>query len=179
MKRNSLSLALALVAVLSLSAMAYAYGPGMGAGNGRGGCGGYAQNMTPEQQEQFDALHKDFIAKTEPLRQEIYAKHMELEALLAAVKTDKAKVDSVTKELVELKGKMFTARTEFREKLAELGIHDFGRGGRGFCGRGGMGFKGNCPGYNQGDCPGVGRGMGPRDGSGPCGDSADCPANNG
>lgn len=181
MKTRTLSLAIAVVAVMSLSAMAFAYGPG----SGRGGCGGYAaqQALTPEQQDKLDILKKEYLSKTQSVRQEVYAKHLELEALLAAKDTDKTQIDAVTKDLVDLKGRLFEARVQFREDLKELGITDFGRG-RGFCGRGGA--TANCPGYNQGntpcnggDCAGAGRGTGPRDGSGPCGGSANCPGSNG
>ncbi|BBD08934.1 zinc resistance-associated protein [Desulfovibrio ferrophilus] len=169
MNRKTLSIVIATVAVLSLSAMAFAYGPGMGPGNGRGGCGGYgpAQTLTPEQQEKLDILQKEYFSKTQSLRQEVYAKHMELEALLAAKDADAAKVDEVTKRLVDLKGRMFEQRVEFRKQLKELGIQNYGRGGRGGCGQ----AKGNCPGYGQRS--------GPQDGSGPCGGAPNCPGANG
>lgn len=165
MNRKALTIVMATVAVLSLSAMAFAYGPGMGAGMGagmgRGGCGGPTQTLTPEQQQTLETLQSEFSTKTESLRQEVYAKHMELEALLAAVKLDKAKIDAVTKQLVDLKGKMFQEMITFREKVREAGIQDFGAG-RGSCGRGNRGH-----------------GQGPHDGSGPRGDSPSCPENNG
>ncbi|MBU1003605.1 MAG: periplasmic heavy metal sensor [Proteobacteria bacterium] len=175
MNRKALTIVVTTVAVLSLSAMAFAYGPGMGPGMGRGGCGaiGAAQTLTPEQQQQLDTLQNDFFARTETLRQETYAKHLELEALLAATKMDKGKIEAVTKQLVDLKGKMFQESVTFREKVREAGIQDFGRG-RGFCGRSGQG-KGATP----GNCPGQGQGNGPRDGSGPCGGTPNCPGTNG
>ncbi|WP_461208430.1 Spy/CpxP family protein refolding chaperone [Desulfocurvus sp. DL9XJH121] len=174
MNRRTLIMTLAALMVISLSAVAYAGrggGPGWGGGPGYG-CPGWGaqgdygvQALSPEQKEKLDVLRTEHLNKVAPLRKDIYAKGYELESLMVDPAANAAKIKSVSKELGQLKGKLFEERTAFRAGLVTLGVEDYGRGhmGPGF-GRHhrGRGFgPQNCPGFGPGQGYGMGMGMGP------------------
>ncbi|NJB68419.1 zinc resistance-associated protein [Desulfobaculum xiamenense] len=156
-RKNTTIAVFVAVAVLALSAMAYA-GPHRGQGMGRGYCGQGYHALTQEQQEKADALSQKFFADTQPLRQQMYAKNAELEALLANGEKDQKRIDTVIAELNALHSDFFKKRVEFRQKIAdETGIrYPMGRGmgmmGGAGCPGGGRG--GDCPGFGGGNCYG-------------------------
>lgn len=163
MKKNHTVAVLVALGVFALAAVAYAgphRGNGHGQGWGRGYCGQGYQTLTPEQQEKADAIAQQFFKGTQSLRQEIYAKQAELEALLASGETNQRRIDSTIDELTALRGQLMKKRVEFRQQMAgETGFRiPMGHGGRGM----GMGYH-NYGGNN--DCPGYGSGCygsGPR-----------------
>jgi len=170
MTRKSLILSLVAIAVLSLSAMAVA-----GPGYGPGGCPGYGggnglqqQALTPEQQEKAQSLYDSYEKAIIPLREQLFAKHALLNAAVEAENPDAKIVDALSKDLGELKTKLFTERTELRKKLAEAGIQSgqgrsMGRGNGN--GAGPCGGPVNCPGVSARPCQG----------GGPCGGAAQSP----
>lgn len=146
MKTRTLISSLAVVALLAMSAVSYA-GPH---GQGRGFYNP-ASSLTAEQQAALKTAYEAYAKQVESVGQDLYAKNLELEAELAKAAPDAKRVSTLTKEVNELRGKVFEQQVAFRAKLAK----DFGiRGGAG-CGFGaGMG-----PGMGYGMGPGMGRGM--------------------
>ena len=133
------SLALAAACVLSFSGIALA----RGAGN-YGGCPGYAASgLTPEQQTKAQQICTAQNEKMTTLRQQMIAKQAELQVQMVSATPDKAKIESISKELGELRGKMLVARTEISAQLQKEGIpmnKGFGMGhGKGRGMHGGMG----------------------------------------
>jgi len=147
MKTKTLITSLAAVAVLAMSAVSYA-GP-HGPGRGLGPCGGagFGPSLTAEQQAALKTAYEDYAKKAAAVGQDLYAKNLELEAELAKAAPDAKRVASLTKEVNDLRGKVFAEQVQFRASLAK----NFGiRGGAGF------GFG---PGRGRGMGPGMGPGM--------------------
>ena len=151
---RTLSLSLALAAMLGLAGSAMAAGP-YGAGAGM-------TNLRPEQQELVNKLHEDFYNSTKATRQELISKRHELDAQLYSANPDEKKVQALTKEISDLRAKLYSARVSLKGKLIKEGI-TLGHGGYGGHGPGhgrGMGM-GDCGGQAScGDAPcgGTGRG---------------------
>ena len=142
--------ALATVALTSSLALArHGDGMGGGQGGGQGGCpgmgGGMAQ-LTPEKQAAFQKIHDAFAAKTAQMRAELGVKMAELNALAVAPTPDQAKIDALTKQIGDIKGKLLSERTQLRIQLAKEVGPGFGGGCGGMMG-GGMGG-----GYHGGGC---------------------------
>jgi len=144
--------ALATVALTSSLALARPGGQGAGMGAGQGDCpgagGGMAQ-LTPEKQAAFQKIHDAFAAKTAQMRAELGVKMAELNALAVAPTPDSAKIDALTKQIGEIKGKLLSERTQFRIQVAKEVGPGFGGGcggmGGGMMGRGmGHGMGGGC-----------------------------------
>lgn len=151
------------LAVLITAALAFAQ-PGMGRGGygpggygpggyGPGGCPGWgngaqAQNLTPEQQQKFDQLFEAHQKRTFALRQDIWAKETELNALSGNPNTKPERISQLVNELKDLRAKMFTERESFQSALRKEGLP----AGLANCGQG-RGFGGGHGGH------GAGRGM--------------------
>ena len=151
MKSKALITSFAVVAVLAVSAVSYA-GP-HGQSRGLGPCGAYnpAASLTEEQQAALKTAYEDYAKKLNAVGQDLYAKNLELEAELAKAAPDAKRVSTLTKEVNDLRGKVFDQQVQFRSKLAK----DFGIRGGGGCGVGG-GMGG---GMGYGMMGGMGRGM--------------------
>ena len=162
MKSKALITSFAVVAVLAVSAVSYA-GP-HGQSRGLGPCGAYnpAASLTEEQQAALKTAYEDYAKKLNAVGQDLYAKNLELEAELAKSAPDSKKIATLTKEVNDLRGKVFEEQVQFRAKLAK----DFGiRGGagcgvgggmgmgRGMMGGSGMMGRGMMGGYGPGNCP--------------------------
>ena len=163
MQTKTLVSSLAVVALLAVAAVSYA-GP-QGQGRGFGPCGGYGPgaNLTDEQQAALKTAYEAYAKKMETVGQDLYAKNLELEAELAKSAPDSKKIATLTKEVNDLRGKVFEEQVQFRSKLAK----DFGiRGGagcgvgggmgmgRGMMGGSGMMGRGMMGGYGPANCPG-------------------------
>ena len=70
MKKTILISAVVVLSLLVLSTSVFAYGGGFGQG-GYGSC--VQENLTPEQQGQFQAVMENFRAKMEVIREKIFA----------------------------------------------------------------------------------------------------------
>ena len=136
---RTLSLSLALAAMLGLSGAAMAAGP-HGAG---------MMNLSPEKQEIVKKLHEDFYNSTKATRQELIAKRHELDAQLYNANPDAKKIEALTKEISDLRAKLYSARITLKGKLIKEGI-TLERSGHG---------------------PGMKRGMGPHGRPAPCGEA--------
>ena len=104
------------------------------------------QNLTPEQQAKMEKMHTEFLAATETTRQQLIMKNAELKAQMTSSNPDTAKIESISKDLGALEGKMRAECVKFKKLLGAEGLPCAGMGA-------GMG-KG------MGDCMGSGMGSG-------------------
>lgn len=152
-----LALAMLATGVIGFSGVAEARG---GRHNGYGPGYNY-NNLTPEQQEKARKLHDEHYNSVAPIRQQMIVKQAELDALLINEKPDAKKVESLSRDLGELRGKMMNQRLALRDRLEKEGLPGYGMGyhnggrrggwhhgdrgdrgeGRGY-GHGGMGHRG-------------------------------------
>lgn len=137
---KKITLAAAFVVALAFTASAHARG---GYGPGAPGCGpGF--EASPEQ----TAAYKKYVAETLPLKDEMHAKHMELQREWVKEKPDNEK-------LAKLQGELKVLYQKMRDVREKAGI-----------GKGWKGRRGGMP----GDCGAGPAMMGP--GCGPCGAEA-------
>jgi len=142
---------LAIAAIVALSVTAYAdwgmrgYGPGGGEcpgvrGGGYGPGSGYMMgNLTEDEAKKINDQREEFFKATEDLRQDIYAKELELNSELAKKNIDTEKAAKLQKEISELESNFDQKRLEHMIKMKKLNpnlARGFGGGSpRGHCGR--------------------------------------------
>jgi zinc resistance-associated protein len=159
MKKRIVTL-LAVAALVALSAVAFA-APRAGRA---------AQDaLTPEKRAAVQKIFEAHQEKLYELREQIWAKHAELQALTASGKAERGDIQSLVGDIGKLRNAMHQERQAIRKEIeTQTGIKGFGPGGfhHGFggygyggCGDGGCGYG------SQGK--GMGRGMGPGMGFGP------------
>lgn len=138
--------------VLAMAVWATA-GPGYG--RGYGGCGGpgwgansgYSQ-LSPEKQAEADKVFEKYSAKFNELRNEMWAKHSTLQAMINGGDANEKKIAELTADITQAKEAMWQVRQEMSNELVKV---------TGITSQGGYG---GCPGYGQSDCPGYGGGRG-------------------
>ncbi|MCG8633121.1 MAG: periplasmic heavy metal sensor [Desulfobacterales bacterium] len=143
----------ALLTAGFLATNAFAWGHGKGK---RGGCGGQGYNamasLTPEQQTELKTLRQKFIDETYETRAAMMDKHQQIRLLMETSSPDKAKLEKLSNEMLDLKKAVQDKRIDFvleAKKIApELNMSAFGHGRGGF-GKGGYGNKGG----GFGSCP--------------------------
>ena len=153
---SALSLSLALAAMLGLAGLATAAEPREERTTATGHYGAGMMSLSPEKQEIVRKLHEDFRNSTKATRQELISKRHELDAQLYNAKPDENKIQALTKEISDLRAKLYNARISLKGKLIKEGIA-LGHGGHGY-------GKGRGAGY----CYGRGGGKRDRDGTGDC-----------
>ncbi len=116
-------LALAAALALGFSATAQAYHGGWG-----GGGPGYSQPLNQEQRNAAEKIYKENYDKTQATRDALVAKRAELDAQLANPAPDKGKIERLSREIGELRGKLLTSREEMRAQLKAAGIPEYGFG---------------------------------------------------
>ncbi len=137
--RKRIVTTLAVVALVAMSAFAIAAPKG-----GRGPVADPA--LTPEKQAAVAKIVDKHHAKLIDLREKIWAKHTELQALSRAGKAEKSDIQNLIAEISKLRASMNEEREAMRSEIEkETGIKGYGRGYH----RGGMGG-----GFGGGDCPG-------------------------
>jgi zinc resistance-associated protein len=160
MKKRLVTL-LAVASLIALSAVAFA-AP-------RGGRAAAAKDvLTPEKQAAVQQIFEAHQDKLYELREQIWAKHAELQALTASGKAERGDIQSLIGDITKLRTAMHQERQAIRKEIeTKTGIKGFGPGGfhRGFggYGYGGCGGDGGCGFQGKGS----GRGMGPGQGMGP------------
>jgi len=156
MKRTTVALGLVGVLVLTASA-ALAWGPGWGRGFGPGyGPGPAVANLNQDQIAKIQKIQSDRYAEMAKVRNEMFTKRTELQALFREPTLDQAKIAAKQKEIAalqaQLQEKTLAARTAVAETLTpeqRAQMPAFG------------------PGMGPGFGPGRGMGYGPRMGFGP------------
>ncbi|CCO22509.1 Spy/CpxP family protein refolding chaperone [Maridesulfovibrio hydrothermalis] len=154
MKRKTL-IPMIVVLVLSMAAVAMARGGYQQGGYHSGNWAAYNQ-LTPEKQQQVQAIIKKYEDTFESFKSQQWAKRTELNALVDSGKADKETIHNLVKELSDIRDKVYAEHkkmTEEIEKDTGLSFPTMGQGmGRGYRGCGNA-QQGNCPG-GGGGCPG-------------------------
>ena len=162
MKRTILSLSLAALVLSSFSGVALAQGVAYSA----------------EQKAKAEALYTESQAAIAPLMQQVKEKKAELNVQMVSANPDKAKIESLSKEIGALQGKIRVEQATLNSKLTKeglsgyancpggmgMGMHDgmgMGRhGGKGeHGGHGAMGMMDDCPMMQQGGHEGMQHGQ--------------------
>jgi zinc resistance-associated protein len=146
MKKRILTL-IAIAAILSMAAFALAAGP-------RGGKGRAADaaNVTPEQRATIQKIIDAHQDKLYDLREKVWAKQSELQALSTSGKAEKSDIQSLIADISKLREGMHQERLAIRAEIEkQTGLKAFGPGGY----HNGMGM-----GYGAADCSGGGYGRG-------------------
>ncbi len=154
-------IAVAVIAMVGFVTTAFAgWGGGgnMNRGPGRHQMGAegpgcrYFQNLTDEQQKALDQERQAFRNATESLRQDLYAKNLELRSELDKDNPDAQKAAALQKEVSQLESDLDQKQLDFTLNARKI-APDAGRGYM-------MGGRGGMRGYG----PGYGSGAGPRGG---------------
>ncbi len=139
---NKVILILTVIAIAGFSAYAFAdwgmgygrYGMGM-SGGGMGYYGqGYMGNLSADEIGALDQERAAFFKATEDLRQDIYAKELELRSELAKQNPDTQKAVKLQKDISELVTQLDQKRVEHVVKMKKINPD----ADRGFMGRGNM-----------------------------------------
>lgn len=147
---------LGVVALLGIAVNVFA-GWGMGSGGHqgpgwhRGGWGtggpGYGYNLSDDEIKDLEKERQAFFNDTESIRQDLYAKDLELRSELAKETPDAKKAARLQAELSKLESQLDQKRVDHMIKMRNLNPNA-GRG-RGFMGGGAMGYG---PRYGGGNC---------------------------
>lgn len=136
MKRNIITL-IALAALVSLSAVAFAAPRG-----GRGPVQQEQSAITPEKRAAIQKIIEAHQDKLYELREKIWAKHAELQALSNSGKAEKSDIQALIGDISKLRDAMHQERLSIRSDIEkQTGLKGYGgyhRGGMG----GGMGYGG-------------------------------------
>ena len=156
MKKSIITL-VAVASLVALSAFAFA-GPRGGKGAAQG------QQPTAEQRATIQKIVDAHQEKLYELREKIWAKHTELQALSNSGKAEKADIQSLVADISKLRDAMNKERLAIRadiEKQTGLKGYGYGHGGYHRGGMGGYGCGDDCgpgaggKGYSRGGgCPG-------------------------
>ena len=157
MKKTLITLtALTLVGFMAATAFAWGHGGGKRGGCGRGEYGMFS-DLSQEQKTELRALHQQFIDETYDTRSAMMTKHQEIRMLMETSNPDRAKLDTLSDDILALKKAMVDKRIDYalkaKEIAPELNLMAFGRhhgSGKGGYG-GGKGGYGPCPWNNGGE----------------------------
>lgn len=100
-------------------------------GPGARGNQNWNQQLTPEQRQQAEKIFTDNFASMDDTRQLLAQKRQQLDEILASDNPDPDQIETLSREIGDLRGKMLAARVKVRSQLAEQGLpQDFyGPGG--------------------------------------------------
>jgi len=149
--KKGLLVVFAMAAVFALSVSAYAGRGMMGQGPGDGQCmrgmGGQGRgqgqmmgNLTEDEMKKINEERDAFFKSTEELRQDIYAKEMELNSELAKRNIDTERAANLQKEISGLESKFDQKRLDHMIKMKKINPNM----ARGFGKRGGQMRGGPC-----------------------------------
>lgn len=82
----------------------------------------YGQQLTPQQMAQAQKIFDESFADMETTRQTLAGKRAELDQLLASPNPDGRRIETLSREIGELRGKMLSHRAAVRNKLASQGL---------------------------------------------------------
>ena len=122
-----LGIALVLSFVLGMSALAFATEPAPADRQAAAGKSGKFSTLPPEKQAIVKKLHGEFRQSTEKAREALTAKNRELRELMSAPSPDEGKIQTVAREIADLRTTVYLARIDMQTKLAKEGIA-FGHG---------------------------------------------------
>lgn len=111
--------------------------------------GGY-QNLTPEKRAAVDKLIQEHAAAMNPLREQLQAKRLELDALSRNPNAQPESISKLAGEVAKLSSRLRDTGAEFRGKMAqEMGVEAM-PGAMGGYGYGGMMGRGHMGGHMNG-----------------------------
>lgn len=163
--KKSMIVITSLLAVTLLAGNAFSWGHGNG-GQGCNGSQGYTNSghryggagqngaawndLSKEQRDELGALRQTFVDETYEVRSDMMVKHQEMRMLMETSSPDRAKLETLSKDVTDLQSQMRSKRIDFQlaaKKIApELNVAGMGRGG--FGGKGGN--NANCPRQSRG-----------------------------
>lgn len=82
----------------------------------------WGRDITPEQNSAAQKLLKENWNATSATREALSSKYAEMNALLNSENPDTARIESLSREIGELRGKMLESRVKVRSELAKLGL---------------------------------------------------------
>lgn len=88
--------------------------------NGKGQSWG--QQLTPQQRKQAEQIFNENFASMNETRDALAQKRQQLNMELQSENPDSAKIESLSREIGELRGKMLAARVKVRSELASEGL---------------------------------------------------------
>jgi Spy/CpxP family protein refolding chaperone len=106
---------------------------------------GYRGNLAPDQIKALDEARSAFFKETESIRQDLYAKNLELRSALAKPNPDTRKAAQLQKEISDLRAKFDQKRLDHMVKMRAINP----QAGRGFAGGYGPGYG---PGRGGANC---------------------------
>lgn len=83
---------------------------------------GYRPALTEEQKDKAKALFDEHRKATDADRQKLIIKEAELKAQIHSVTPDAAKIESISKEIGEIRGRMLAARVKLDTQLEKEGL---------------------------------------------------------
>ncbi len=145
-------LGILLVAMVLVSSNAWAFrgGCGMGQGFGMNPAVASALNLTEDQQAQIQVKQELFQEETNPLRDKLFGKKMELRNLWAKANPDQASISEKQQEIQAVQNEMQEKATQYQldcrqlltpEQQEKLGAFVAHHGGWDGHGRGGRGWQ--------------------------------------
>ena len=157
MKRLAMIVGVVLLAG-AVAAPVFAWGPGWGWGHhmmgywggNPGYYGGYG-NLSPEQRDQLNALDQKFYDETADLRNQMWTKSSELNAILSSANPDLEKAKTLQKEINDLRSKLDEKRLNYELEARKIAPQE--QQGQAYAG-GGYGY------HMRGYGPGMGYGPG-------------------
>jgi Spy/CpxP family protein refolding chaperone len=103
------------------------------------GCGGFGRDfngMSAEQHETASRINDAHAKQLSELRDQMWDKKSELNALYAYPDPDQGKAQALVREITALRGQMMTERLAIRQEMAKDGLPAWGGSGNGPCRRG-------------------------------------------
>ncbi|MBU0462086.1 MAG: periplasmic heavy metal sensor [Proteobacteria bacterium] len=158
--KKSIIIISSLLIIALVSGSAFAWGRGMGSGYNQdcpryGGEQGAFNDLSKDQRDALSALRQGFIDETYELRSAKFAKRQEMRMLMETSEPDRAKLDKLSQEIMDLQKQVMSKRIDFMlaaKKIApELGMgKGFGQGRGEWSGRGGQrGCQGQGSGWSN------------------------------
>lgn len=83
---------------------------------------GREQPLTPQQLEQAKKIFQENYASTDAIRQQLAAKREQLNTVLSSDNPDKGQIESLSRQIGELRGKLLAARVDARKQLQQEGL---------------------------------------------------------
>jgi len=156
-KKNKGILILTVVAIFGITTLAFAgwgrgyghmmgpdsWGPGMQGGYGYGQ-GGYYGNLSADEIAKLDQQRADYFKATENLRQDLYAKQLELRSELAKENPDTNKASKLQSDISKLQSNLDQERLNY-EINARKSAPNYNRGPGGYGSMMGYGYGGHGP----------------------------------
>lgn len=120
------------------------YGPGRHHGGyGYYGYGDMMRNFSDDEIQEMNSRRNKFFKATENLRQDLYAKQLELRSELAKKNPDSSRASSLQNDISKLQAQLDQKRIDHMVEMRKINPN----AGRGFLGNGGMGYGGGPGGY--------------------------------